>query len=305
MNITTRQFQLLTDEAVIWDLMTDNYEPLSVNGAPAPSFEYYATSANFENRYMSSCRLWLDDGKPVGFVYYEDCTDNINFILRRGYESLADEMADYAVNHMHGKDKTLTFTDGQTALMRAAEKLGYSEVGTDTDNTFDFSKGSLDHPLPKGYHFIKPEDIEPEKLTKCLWRGFVSGEYPEDADFETMDDDEPLKELYLAVYGNTISPPPHSTYEHNIVIADENGEYACFSGMWWVEKNRLAYMEPLCTVPEHRRKGLAAAALSEHHRRMRSLGARYMTGGGNTFYKRIGYNTETVWHRWKKISTIQ
>ena len=67
-------------------------------------------------------------------------------------------------------------------------------------------------------------------------------------------------------------------------------KYVCFSGMWWVPENHLAYMEPLCTVPEHQHKGLAAAALSEHVRRLRPLGAEVMTGGGNPFYEKIGYS---------------
>ena len=300
MDITTKQFQLLTDEDIIWQLMTENYEPLFVNGTAAPSFEYYMTSANFESAYASSCRIWLDSGRPVGFVYYEDDVDKLFFILRRGYESLAGDMLNYAVNTMYGEDKTLVFMDGQKALMQAASELGFSEKEVYIDNTLDFSKGSLDFPLPAGYHFVRPETVNTAKLTKCMWLGFDCGDFPADTDLIHMDDDHPLRQLYLAVEGNTLAPPPHSTYEHNIIIADESGEYVCFSGMWWVEQNKLAYMEPLCTVPGHRGKGLAAAALSEHYRRMKALGAKYMTGGGNVFYKKIGYNTEIKWHRWKK-----
>ena len=62
--------------------------------------------------------------------------------------------------------------------------------------------------------------------------------------------------------------------------------------MWWVEKNRLAYMEPLCTVPGHQHKGLAAAALSRHDAVLRPLGAELMTGGGNEFYRKIGYTDQ-------------
>ena len=91
------------------------------------------------------------------------------------------------------------------------------------------------------------------------------------------------------MYCAPISPSPHATYEYTVIIADRNEEYVCFSGMWWVPENRLAYMEPLCTVPAHRRKGLAAAALSRHDQALRCLGAEIMTGGGSDFYKKIGY----------------
>lgn len=53
-------------------------------------------------------------------------------------------------------------------------------------------------------------------------------------------------------------------------------------------------MEPLCTIPEHRRKGLAIAALSEHYRRLKPLGATRMTGGGDPFYQKIGYQSGIV-----------
>ena len=108
-------------------------------------------------------------------------------------------------------------------------------------------------------------------------------------------------ELYQSVLGATLAPSPHATYDRTVVIAGENGDYACFAGMWWVKKNGLAYLEPLCTVPKHRHKGLAAAALSEHDRRLRPLGARLMTGGVNDFYRRIGYRDTIVTLHFTKI----
>ena len=97
-----------------------------------------------------------------------------------------------------------------------------------------------------------------------------------------------------------MAPSPHSTHEYDVVIADENGEYACFSGMWWIPQNKLAYMEPLCTSPEHRRKGLAAAALTKHYRTMKSLGATHMSGGEDPFYEKIGYGNGYHFSFWKK-----
>ena len=105
---------------------------------------------------------------------------------------------------------------------------------------------------------------------------------------------------YKGVIGPMTAPAPHSTHEYDVIIADENGEYVCFSGMWWVPENRLAYMEPLCTHPDHRRKGLAAAALSRHYHQMKALGATHMTGGGNPFYEKLGYGKGIHWTFWKR-----
>lgn len=85
-----------------------------------------------------------------------------------------------------------------------------------------------------------------------------------------------------------------------VIIADEKGEYVCYAGMWWTPENKLAYMEPLCTIPEYRHRGLASAALSELYRRTKELGATHMTGGFNDFYKAIGYKPAEKWTYWKK-----
>ena len=70
--------------------------------------------------------------------------------------------------------------------------------------------------------------------------------------------------------------------------------------MWFVPETHLAYLEPLCTVPEYRRKGLAAAVLSEHYKNTKALGADHMTGGGDEFYSRIGFEPwfeEEIWSK--------
>ena len=51
-------------------------------------------------------------------------------------------------------------------------------------------------------------------------------------------------------------------------------------------------MEPLCTVPEYRHKGLASAALTQHYRRFKEMGGKLLTGGNNDFYQKIGYDTQ-------------
>ncbi|MCI9431887.1 MAG: GNAT family N-acetyltransferase [Oscillospiraceae bacterium] len=52
---------------------------------------------------------------------------------------------------------------------------------------------------------------------------------------------------------------PHTTPSLAVAVENDRREYVCFAGMWWTPENHLAYMEPLCTVPQYRRKGLAAA----------------------------------------------
>ena len=45
MTIRTKQFQLLTDAELAWELMTDVFTPDERNGRAAPVFEYTLTSS--------------------------------------------------------------------------------------------------------------------------------------------------------------------------------------------------------------------------------------------------------------------
>ena len=304
MAITTKNFQILSDNQLAWDLLTQNCSPCFAKGMPAPFFEYALTSSWMDTRLTYLNRFWLEDGKPVGFVSYESPVTHVFFSLLDGYEFLADEMIAYADSTMPGKpgEKEFVFFPGQTALMEAAKKLGYAEAYAYDDLLLDFSKTKLGRPLPEGYHFVEPADVDPVKLGACTWKGF---NHEDKGPFENWDGEDPGTDWnpvksYQGIISSMMAPPPHSTYEHEVIIADETGEYVCYSGMWWVPENKLAYMEPLCTVPQHRGKGLAEAALTRHYQRLGALGAEYMTGGGDPFYKKIGYTEAIRWSHWKK-----
>ena len=142
--------------------------------------------------------------------------------------------------------------------------------------------------LPEGFCFVEPEEYDMDKIGKCCWKGFdhEEREGPWNRQYEQAN--------YL------IQTAPHGTAELDVIIADEQGEYACRAGMWWTPQNKPAYMEPLCTIPEYRGRGLAAAALSEMYRKTKKLGATHMTGGENGFYQKIRYKHAVKWTYWKK-----
>ena len=292
MGIRTKQFHILTDAELAWRLMTDVYNHEESNGPAAPFFEYAVISSWLDKDYLRLNRFWLDGDLPVGFVFYEHPVTATYFVLRPGYEFLADEMIGYAETAYpkFEEPRELNLNSGQNALIEAAARRGYKTVYEEPDRFFDFRKGKLDYPLPEGYHFVEAEKSDPLKSARCMWEGFNSESGPfVDWEIPTKNGGVSPHELYQNVLCATVSPSPHATYEYTVIIADRDENYVCFSGMWWVPENRLAYMEPLCTVPSHQRRGLAAAALSRHDRVMRGLGAEIMTGGGNEFYRKIGY----------------
>ena len=290
-NITSRPFRVLGDCNKVYEFMTAIYERDHRNGIQAPFFEYaYSSFASWMDiTYSYKNRIWEDQGEIVAFCFYENPITEIYFCLKPGYEELAPEMISYADKNMthKGEGISINLSSGQGALLQAAKQSGYYQESESWDMEFDFAD-VLDYPLPEGFHFVEPKELDMGKIGKCCWKGF--DHEPE----EGVWDHQGEQSNYL------IFTAPHATAELAVAIADEAGEYACFAGMWWTPENKLAYMEPLCTIPEYRHRGLAAAALSELYRRTKALGATHMTGGGNGFYKAIGYKPAVKWTPWKK-----
>ncbi len=301
--ITTKQFQLLSDINLVWDFLVDIYDWKNDCGRPAPFFEYALTSSWMDTSYSFLDRLWFDGDKVVAFVYYEAPVTDIYFNVRKGYEFLADELVDYAISNMphFGDEQQFVLFDGQQFLKDAATKRGFKQVYEWNEGIFNFNN-ELNYELPEGYHFVEPKNIDIVKCSKLCWYGFGHGERGDFADWDKYDDSmdwTPAKSLKSSL-SRFISPSAHDSSQYNIVIADKDEEYVCFSGMWWVSQNQLAYMEPLCTHPDHRKKGLATAALSLHYKRMKTLGATHMTGGGDPFYQKLGYGKGyhcTIWRK--------
>ena len=305
--IRTKQFQVLTDINMAWDFLVEMYNAALREGKGSiepPFFEYALTSSWMNKDYLHLCRFWLEEDKVVGFVFYENISD-IYFVLRPGYEELAEEMVVYAKDTFYewNGEKNFMFSKGQKELMEAAEKYGYQLAYKEKTYVLDMTKTALNYKLPEGFHFVNPEETDPVKLSRCTWKSFNEWEL---GPFENWEDTSDSRDWnphksYTGVLGCVMAPPPHATYQYNIIIANEEGEYVCYSGMWWVPENGLAYMEPLCTIPEYQHKGLAAAALTEHYRRFKEMDGKLLTGGGSEFYKKIGYDVEEYSWVYKKV----
>lgn len=290
-NITHRQYRILSDHMAVYQFMLEIYERDWRNGVPAPFLEYALCSDWMDKSLVHRNRIWFDGEKIVALCFYENPVTDVFFSLRPGYEFLADEMVSYALEcmpHKDGKQRLVIFR-AQKAFVEAAERAGLHREFSYWEKVYDFAV-PLEHPLPEGFRFAKaPLDIA--KCCECCWKGFdhEAEEGPWDGDIE---------------HAYALMAAPHATDNLDVAIENEAGEYVCYAGMWWTPENKLAYMEPLCTVPQYRRKGLAAAALSEMYRRMKALGATHMTGGGDPFYERIGFKPEIEWGFWTKEAAV-
>ena len=91
----------------------------------------------------------------------------------------------------------------------------------------------------------------------------------------------------------------------DIVAVASGGEIASFCTIWYDDVTRSAYVEPVATVPEHQRRGLARAVISEGLRRLQRLGATRAFVGGlepapNALYASVMSPQHDLCEQWVK-----
>ncbi|MEW5825705.1 MAG: GNAT family N-acetyltransferase [Candidatus Bipolaricaulota bacterium] len=125
-----------------------------------------------------------------------------------------------------------------------------------------------DAPVPAGYavRAMRDEEDDLKRRSWASWRAF----HPDDPDEK---------------YGgwtwlrNAMRAPMYRR-DLDLVAEAPSGEIASFATVWYDDVTRTTYYEPVGTMPEHQRRGLAKAVIAEGMRRAKELGALYATVGG-------------------------
>jgi GNAT superfamily N-acetyltransferase len=114
--------------------------------------------------------------------------------------------------------------------------------------------------VPDGYTIRSLGDVdEIPARSWASWRGF----HP----------DEPDEAYQGWEWYYSIQRCPLYRRDLDIVAIAPSGEIASFCTMWFDDATRSAYIEPVATVPEHLRHGLARATITEGLRRLQRMGA--------------------------------
>ncbi len=281
MAVTKRRYRLLADFHRVSRFLDEVYSLDGLNSyLLQPFFEYAHTHPMFQHQLTHRFGLWEEADNLVAVACYEMGLGEAFLSLRDGYSGLLPAMLD------HAEQELASVEDGQRALgvwiMAAEEKKrsllqqrGYQLASSEPVTTFPYHRAFPSSPLPDGFQILSLEDENDiAQIHACLWKGFDHGPTPDnDLDCRLLMQSGPNFRSDLAT-----------------VVKAPNGDYACFAGMWLNEANHYAYLEPMATVPEYRRMGLATAALVAAMEKTKRLGAEYCFGGSPRFYTAIGFD---------------
>lgn len=184
---------------------------------------------------------------------------------------------------------------GDSQRHRLMEKRGYNHIAEADEHQW---RRSLELPIPdipvrEGYT-IRPLGGLSELPSRswASWRAF----HPEKPDGEYDPDWSWYQNIQLA---------PLYRPDLDLVAIAPSGEVAGFTTLWYDDVTRCGYFEPVGTMPEHQRCGLARSLLCEGMRRLSRLGAtQAMTCGGtppaNALYQTVLGPVYDLYQPWGK-----
>ncbi len=253
-------------------------------------FEWMAEHPEFDKSLTGSIGLWLDKDRIVGAAIYDLYFGEAFCGALPEAEDLYPAILDYAWREL--KDDAglgIAACDRNEKEIAALKAAGFEPAEqTETVMTADLIKP---YPvrLPEGLHLTEPDPVKDGAALQWLfWQGFNHGDDREE--FERQNDPAPAKVR------------KHLKPQLGLAAADSAGNLVAFCCLWYKEDTDYAYVEPVCTVPAWRKKGVAKALLYEAMNRAAALGAKkaYVISD-KVFYEKIGFKKEYHYtFYWKK-----
>ena len=253
-------------------------------------FEWMMEHPEFDKSTIGSIGLWWEQEKVVGAAIYDMYFGEAFCAVLPEHEAMYSDVMDYALLEL--KDDAglgIALCDENQSEIDAAEAAGF----TPDEQCETILRLGLDKlrraVLPEGYGFVELDPAEqPEDFRWLLWQGFDHG-----TDYEEFKRNDPIIPRRR----------PHLNKRLSLTAVTPDGELAAYCCVWYRTDTDYAYVEPVCTVPAHRGKGIAAVLLSEALTRAKALGAReaYVISD-LLFYEKLGFEEAQHYTFYRKLS---
>ena len=249
--------------------------------------------------------LWEDNGELVAFVMPDGRRGEAHLCVDPTRRTLAleEEMLDVAEEQLperqaDGAHKLTVWAPAPDTLRQESlTRRGYSKDDWPEHQwQRDLSAPIPDAPLAAGYS-IRALGDGLELLERCYASGL--GFHEGDIRVAVANRDDPN-------WYRNIQTAPLYRRDLDLVAVAPEGAIAAFCTIWFDDVTRSAYFEPVATVPDHQRRGLGKALLTEGLRRLQRMGALVAGVGGyspaaNALYRSVMGDNFTLYEPWGKI----
>jgi GNAT superfamily N-acetyltransferase len=266
---------------------------------------FYNPSGRWENGWERGVRVWeTADGALVACANWEGA-GSAYLQVHPAYRHLEPEMLDWAEEALAapardggGRALTLWVFEYDSRRQRLLRERGYApteEWGMVRHMTLPAAPYAPAPPwpgVPAPYQLraVRPEDDADCQRIANLLNAAFRRDFHNAAEFKMF--------ATLA---------PSYVNELDLVAVAPDGSFAAYVGMPYNRENRRGIFEPVCTHPDHLRKGLASGLMFEALARVRELGAvDVIVGTGdmvaaNALYDSMGFTEAYRQVGWRKV----
>ena len=262
-------------------------------------FRYYNADPTWNPDWEKQVCLWeTTDGELVAAVHPEG-TGHVHIQLHPEYRQVEADIISWAENNLAsiaengGRELFVFAFEYDAERIGLLEERGYAR--TDKGEVIrwrQLDNGSIEQPsIADGYvmRTVRPDnDQDCDQIAKILNAAFN-------------------RNIHTAAEFRSFATHAASCREGlDLVAVANDGTFAAYVGAPYNEANLYGLFEPVCTHPDHRRKGLAHALMSKGLIGLQSLGAKvgYVgTGAGNSgnrFYQSLGFEQSYTGFFWRK-----
>lgn len=268
-----KRYDLTGDYLEVWDFLRRYGGQGMLQNWPWARWEWLMGHPNLTDDLVPLIGLGREDGQMVALATHDMTLGQAYLLTQPGGEAHLPALLSYAEAHLAGPEGLSVAVEAGDAPLRALLLQAGYRPAQDQEVILTHGLQSLGYDLPEGYRMVSlADEYRPQAYKAVIWQGFGHGdEVP-----PVQPEDEVAR--------------PHDQAALKLFVQAPDGSYAAHCGMWYAPGDACAYVEPVCTVPRHRRMGLGRAAVLEGLRRCRDLGAlcaRVISDQG--FYHALGF----------------
>lgn len=243
-------------------------------------WEWMYFHPELDRSFIERIGLWFTEDELVGVALYDFYPGEAFFAAKPGFEELEKDILEYAITNLSDENGLgIAVNDEDIRTTNLLKSYGFLKK-EQNENILMLNLEKMAFNL-KPIEGIRLESIDKENdlftRQELFWKGFNhEGAMPSDI---------ATKELQKVMMS-----APNMNQELHIIAKSEQGEYVSYCGLWYNTDTDYVYVEPVCTIPEYRNKGIAGLVVLETLRRAENMGAKkaYVISDMG-FYKNLGF----------------
>ena len=306
MKLTLRKYQNDADGEKIRQFLREIYllHGRREVGWPVYRWDYWRWHVNeniFRFNLGVAVFLWETDDGRLAAVLHPDGAGEAFLQVHPDFYSPELDLAmmniaetQFAVTHPDGNQRLTVWVHGTgSARQNLLKRRGYSRgKHPEYQRRREMSQPIPDVPTPDGYTIRALGGLDEHPA-----RSWVS--------WKVFHPDEPDEKYEGWDWYRNVQRAPLYRRDLDLVVVAPNGEFAAFCTLWFDEQTQTAAFEPVGTHPDHQRKGLGKALMTEGLRRVRDLGATLCTVGSyseaaGALYASVGFTQYDLSEPWVK-----